>query len=66
MAISTPSPLTVVAASVALSIICIISVALRFWTRHLLKTGFMLDDWLTLPALVSSHYLYSVRVYELD
>ena len=59
MAIGVPSPLSVIAASAALPVICIVVVSLRLWTRHLLKTRLMLDDWLTLPALVSSFYLLS-------
>ena len=29
---------------------------LRFWARHLTRTGYRLDDWLALLALVSQPY----------
>ncbi|KAI9655079.1 MAG: hypothetical protein M1821_005562 [Bathelium mastoideum] len=32
--------------------LCIIAVALRFYTRHIQQAGYGIDDWLTLPALV--------------
>ena len=46
-------PGEVIAAGAVLPSLCIIIVALRFWTRSLQKGNYGVDDWLTLPALVS-------------
>lgn len=43
----------VMAIGVALPIVCIIVVVLRFWTRRLQKTMIGLDDWLIVGGLVS-------------
>jgi hypothetical protein len=50
--IATPKPGNVIAASVVLSVLCTVSVTLRFYTRYVQKSKLLLDDWLTLPALV--------------
>ena len=42
----------VLAAAIVLPVLGLISVALRFWSRHHNKIGFGLDDALVLPALV--------------
>ena len=34
-------------------VLVVIAVALRFWTRRLLKTQIWLDDWLVAAALVN-------------
>lgn len=52
MAIETPSPLSAIVASAILSAICVAVTVLRFWARRLQKAKLMLDDWLTLPALL--------------
>lgn len=46
------TPETIIAVSVIFPVLSIIAVALRFHTRRLQKTGFQIDDWLILPALV--------------
>lgn len=66
MVLSTPSPLSVIATSIALSVLCTVVVLLRFWTRRILKTRLMLDDWLTLSALVSSLHVFSGSMAFID
>lgn len=59
MAISTPSPTSIIAASASLSALCIVAVAMRFWERKLQRAKFSIDDWLVIPALVGvSHAQY--------
>ena len=41
------------AIGIALPIVCILIVALRFWTRNLQKVIVGLDDWLIVGGLVS-------------
>lgn len=53
LGVATPSPLSVVAASVALSVLSVVAVALRFWARHVQRATLLMDDWLLVPALVS-------------
>lgn len=50
--IATPNPGNVIAASVLLPVLCTVTVGLRFYTRYVQKSRVLLDDWLTLPALV--------------
>lgn len=45
---------SVVAVGVTLPLLAILAVGLRFYTRHAQKTSLWVDDWLTLPALVSN------------
>ena len=54
------TPGGVLAVSIALPILSIIAVFLRFYTRRLQKAKLGIDDWLTLPALVGCTY-FSLR-----
>ena len=47
-----PSPSNVVAAGAAWPVLCAIVVLLRFYTRRIQHAKLLLDDWLTVPALV--------------
>ncbi len=53
-AVIAPSPSNVVAAGAVLPSLCAIIVALRFYTRRAQRARLLLDDWLTIPALVRS------------
>ena len=50
------TPGEVLAAGIVLPILGIVFVGLRFYTRMLQKASFGIDDWLTVPALVSPIY----------
>ena len=50
--IATPNPGNVIAASIVLPVLCTVTVALRFYARYVQGSKVLLDDWLTLPALV--------------
>ncbi|KAI0391533.1 hypothetical protein F5Y17DRAFT_440069 [Xylariaceae sp. FL0594] len=41
-----------IAAGVGLSILAVLTVALRFWTRRVQKQPLKVDDWLLLPAVI--------------
>ena len=47
------SPSAILAVAIALPILDAIAVALRFYTRRLQRLPLLIDDWLTVPALVS-------------
>ena len=48
------SPSLVIAAGAVLPTVCISLVGLRFYTRRLQKAQYETDDWLAIPAVVSS------------
>lgn len=50
--VTTPSPGNVIAASIVLSVLCTVAVALRFFARYVQRNKVLVDDWLTLPALI--------------
>ena len=50
------TPGEILAAGIVLPVLGILLVGLRFYTRILQKSFIGIDDWLTLPALVSSCY----------
>lgn len=54
------SPGHVIAAAVALSVVDIVAVALRFWTRKIQRQPPKADDWLMIPATVrmSNHSMH--------
>lgn len=52
-AVIPPTPANVIAVGAIWPPVCAIAVALRFYTRHLQEARLSLDDWLTVPALVS-------------
>ncbi len=47
-----PSPSNVIALGVVWPLLCAVVVALRFYTRRVQGARLLLDDWLTIPALV--------------
>ena len=47
-----PSPSNVMAAGIVWPPLCAVVVALRFYTRRVQGARILLDDWLTIPALV--------------
>lgn len=47
-----PTPANVIAAGAIWPSVCAVAVALRFYTRRLQGTTLLMDDWLTIPALV--------------
>lgn len=47
-----PSPSNVIAAAVVWPPLCLIVVALRFYTRKRQGARLLIDDWLTIPAVV--------------
>ena len=49
-----PSPSNVIAAGAVWPLLGTIVVILRFYTRRLQNARLLLDDWLTIPALVKS------------
>jgi hypothetical protein len=51
-AVRAPSPSLVIAAGAAWPPICAAAVILRFYTRRTFKMKLLLDDWLTIPALI--------------
>lgn len=46
------SPSLFLAACIALPIVCILTVGLRFNARRMQKSGFQLDDWTMVSALI--------------
>ena len=50
--VDAPSPSNVIAAGVVWPLLCAIVVALRFYTRRAQGARLLLDDWMTIPALV--------------
>lgn len=51
-AVRNPTASNVYGLTIALSIICLVVVFLRFWARRQKKLGVQIDDWLSLVALV--------------
>lgn len=51
-AVVAPSPSNVIAAGAVWMPLCAFIVALRFYTRRVQGARLLLDDWLTIPALV--------------
>lgn len=51
-AVVAPSPSNVIAAGAVWPPLCAFIVALRFYTRRVQGARLLLDDWLTIPALV--------------
>ena len=49
-------PPLVISASAILPSLCILAVGLRFYTRRKQHEDLRLDDWLTIPALVTMRY----------
>lgn len=47
-----PSEPSTLALAITLSILGIIAVALRFYTRRKQRAALRIDDWLTIPALI--------------
>ena len=50
-----------IAVGSALPAVCLIVVALRFWTRRLQKVQIGMDDWLAVAGLVSNPHYSSDR-----
>ncbi|MCJ1396026.1 hypothetical protein MMC18_008913 [Xylographa bjoerkii] len=48
------SPFAVVAVGIILPVLDAVAVALRFYTRRLQRLPLLIDDWLTIPALILS------------
>lgn len=46
-------PSAMIAVGVVMPVLGIFTVALRFYTRHIMKNQIGVDDWLLIPALVS-------------
>lgn len=46
--------------------LCLIVVALRFFTRKRQNARLLIDDWLTIPAVVCIIYLNFMRVEQAD
>jgi hypothetical protein len=42
----------VIAASIALSVVDVVAVSLKFWVRWMHNQALMADDWLLIPATV--------------
>ena len=57
-----PSPTLILVAGALWPPVCAIVVALRFYTRKVQSTKILIDDWLTLPALVRLSFLILLRV----
>ena len=53
-AVVAPSPSKVIASGVVWLVLCVIVVALRFYTRRVQGAKVLLDDWLMLRTLVCS------------
>lgn len=51
--VTAPSPGAVFACAIAFPIVCTIAVGTKFQSRRASKSQLVIDDWLTLPALVS-------------
>ena len=64
MAHSKYTPPLVIAVASVFPLLCTIIVGLRFYTRRLQGARTKIDDWLVLPALVSTHMVAcNVRVF---
>jgi hypothetical protein len=48
---------SIIALSASMLVLCSCTVALKFYVRNVQRVGLWIDDWLTLPALLSSHLL---------
>lgn len=57
------SPGTIIAAGVVFPALGVVFVALRFYTRCIQKARLMMDDYLTLPALVSMRHARAGSIY---
>ncbi|KAF2800435.1 hypothetical protein K505DRAFT_970 [Melanomma pulvis-pyrius CBS 109.77] len=51
-AVTAPSPGATIAAGTVFPVVCAILVAARFQAKRYLGSGLLIDDWLTLPALL--------------
>ena len=58
--VSFASPRALISVGVVFPALSLIAVTFRFYTRHVQKTSLLMDDWLTLPALVSHHSFFAV------
>ena len=56
MSVNYIGPPLVISASAILPSLCILAVGLRFYTRRKQHEDLRLDDWLTMPALVTMRY----------
>lgn len=50
--VEAPSPSNVMAAGIVWPLLCSVVVGLRFYTRRIQGARMLMDDWLTIPALV--------------
>lgn len=51
--VSYATPNSIIAVGAIFPILSIFAVILRFYTRYVQKAALLVDDWLTLPAMVS-------------
>lgn len=58
-----PSPALVIAAGAVWPPLCAVAVALRFYTRRVQGASLMIDDWLTIPALIMTFGLGVALIY---
>lgn len=56
------SPVGTIGVGVAMPVLGVIFVALRFYTRRMMKNRILADDWLLIPALVRRPRLSSCKV----
>jgi len=59
------SPEKMYAIATIMTILALLAVGLRFWARHVKKSGLSWDDYLILPALVCYSSIFHLRARHL-
>ena len=60
------TPAALITISILFLVLGTLTVILRFYTRRKTKSVLWIDDWLTLPALVSDIYLVALKFNHID